>query len=103
MIRKCYCWLWAVSLIGSPNALGECLEDGDCPPGSRCLVARGYENRCANHTPLVDVPPDAKRLDSPLNRRGVGDPCQFNVDCLSGFACYKATQATAEGQCLAQP
>ncbi len=104
-MKKNHCWLWAGwLLIGSPAIMAECLDDAECASGSQCFVARGYKNRCASQLPLIDIPGEVGRLRIPLSQRGGGGyPCQFNVDCSPGFACYKKNQAAIEGQCLQPP
>ena len=101
MNRSC-CGLGGVLLLWPFWAVAGCLEDADCSAGTRCLLARGYlEGRCASVLPLISVPTDASRLGVSLGEHGnTGSPCQFNVDCLPGLACYKAGRATIEGQCL---
>ena len=81
--------------------IAACLDDQDCPAGTRCLVAARYESRCGDMMPFIRVPGEAERFAGPVRKRGsVGYPCQFNVDCLADFACYKKTQGAIEGQCL---
>jgi hypothetical protein len=95
-------WLLAIAVMGPCLVSADCRDDGECAVGARCLFARGYESRCGGYISMTKIDKDATRLDGPLRRRGAdGYPCQFNVDCQPGLACYKANQGGFEGQCRA--
>ena len=98
-MSKQHWWVGGL-LFGPAVALAACLDDADCAAGSRCLTARGYENRCASYMPPVAITKEAGRLRTPLEQRDSGYPCQFTVDCAPGYACYKKQESAVEGQCL---
>jgi len=81
--------------------MANCLGYADCPSGTRCYVARGYDSRCIEPLPLVIIAGETLRHSSSLlNQGSTGYPCQFNVDCGPGFACYKPAHAAIDGQCF---
>lgn len=92
--------LCAMVLIGSSLAMAGSREDEACDGGDRWLVARGHHGHCGSYPFVITGGRDADHFDAPLSKRGrAGNPCQFNVDCLPGLACYKANNGAVEGQC----
>jgi hypothetical protein len=65
------------------------------------MMADRYESRCLRPTAYVSDTGDiGGGIADPQRQHGSpGDPCQFNVDCLPGLACYKISQSATEGRC----
>lgn len=93
-------WLFVV-LILAPMVAGACQQDSDCIHGGSCYLARGVnEGACLLAQPNVVRDSERDRGSRPLAKRyGMGYPCQFNVDCLPNYACFKLG-AAVDGQCV---